>query len=425
MPRLRGAAGKGIRLARRLTARVKWHVTARRAPLVPPAPLVAPTEPVPPFGLFRDIPVAPTQNTYDPGKRIEAFDLRCGPVFPQTGVEPWMRHCFGARAIDLPPHLPQPPRRRIARPCVWLGYLSPHFGHLVAEHGSRFLWSRVMRPDDRYLAALPFRTRPEQMPAHVWDVLAWYGIGSDRLDLVTQPLVARELRVYPQGEILEGAGPSGQYLDLLDRHVAASGLVPVPSRTLYVTRAGLLETGRGSQAGEDFLCARLAAAGVAILDPATAPLRHQLAAYLGAGTIVFSEGSAVHGRQMLGRLAQDLVILNRRPRFRMAESALRPRCRNLSYVEATAAVAVPQGTQQVDILNFAFSIPDFAVIGRVFRDLGHDISLDPGDSELVAALHADARIWAEAAAARRPGFRADDLQAVAVRAMIERGVGTQ
>ena len=368
---------------------IRWAQYRRtRLPL---SPLVAPVEPQPPFGHFSDIVVVPQKNAYR--SHLPGFEnaLCSGPVYPATGVEPWMRHCMANHVADVPPGPPYGPILRMDRPCIWLGYMQMHFGHLIAEHLTRALWARVQRPDDLYLFVMPPGVPVSYL---LRDLFAWYGLPPSQMRQITAPVLAKELRVYPQAELFLGKGPSGQYLDLLDRHVAASGLLARPARTVFVTRHGMLQRSTGSHAAEGYLVELLRRLGVTVLDPASQTLGQQLAVYAGAERLIFSEGSALHGRQLLGRIDQDIVVLNRRPGSRMAENVIAPRCRSLQYVEATAAIATPRHPEWGgEEWNLGLSIYDIVALHEVLRSLGLDIGPIWDHDAYAQALDADAAIW--------------------------------
>ncbi|KGJ10668.1 hypothetical protein IT40_10535 [Paracoccus versutus] len=82
-------------------------------------------------------------------------------------------------------------------------------------------------------------------------------------------------------------------------------------------------------------------AGVAILDPGKETLMRQMALYAGARLLIFAEGSAMHGRQLLGRVDQKILVLRRRPQSRMAWAQLEPKCRKLEYAPIIKAFAMP------------------------------------------------------------------------------------
>lgn len=75
---------------------------------------------------------------------------------------------------------------------------------------------------------------------------------------------------------------------------------PNRGKVVYVSRSAL--TTKGCHAGETYLCSVLQQLGVSVIWPEAMPLREQLQRYAGAEKLVFAEGSALHGRQLLGRL---------------------------------------------------------------------------------------------------------------------------
>ncbi len=67
---------------------------------------------------------------------------------------------------------------------------------------------------------------------------------------------------------------------------------------------------------------------------------------MAAKYLVFSEGSAIHGRQLLGRVDQHVSILRRRFRSHIAHHQIEPRCTSLTYVasfKGAITVAWPEG----------------------------------------------------------------------------------
>lgn len=377
-------------------------------------PCVPPTEPQPDCGSFTNITVVSQANAYRSHLPGAENALNSGPVFREVTPEPWMRHCMADHVADVLPVLPAIANsriERIERPCVWLGYMQMHFGHLIAEHLTRALWSRVQRPDDLYLFVMPPGT---PVPYLLRDLFAWYGLPPDQLRQVTTPVVAAELRIYPQGELFLGQGPSGQYLDLLDRHAAAASLRPRPADTVFVTRFGMLKHSTGSHAAEGFIVSLLRQRGVTVLDPATAPIREQLAICAGAQRLIYSEGSALHGRQLLGRIDQDIVVLNRRPGSRMAENVITPRCRSLRYVEATAAIAMPTHPEWGGLeWNLGLSVYDAAVLRHFFNSIGLDIDPIWDEATYRVALYADAETWVTRLDGAGRGYDRATLEALA------------
>lgn len=392
--RISGATGYARGIAARLYERLRPppEPVAVRVPKggLPSAPEIA---------LFRDIQVIPPvqPRIFVPGgPRLGLGDRQgmcCGPIWPEFESQTWVRHNLEGRPVDLEPQAVARPANVLSRPSVWAGYLHFHFGHLVAEHAPRLLWSRYLRPDDLHLVAI--RPGTTRIPRHVQEVLAWHGLGRRHLMVVTAPTLVRELRVVPQAEQFFGHGPDAAYLDLLDHHVRQSGLVPIRSDILYVTRQGLLPRGHGGHVGEGYLVRRLAERGVSILDPSTALLREQLARYAGARTIVFADGSAIHGRQMLGRIDQRIVVLARRAQARTAEPSIAPRCTDLAYVEATRAAAVPVRPDRRGMHAESVCFYDLDAVLAGLRDVGVDLSSGWNSNDYRASCEADVAAWTD------------------------------
>ena len=286
---------------------------------------------------FNDVPVMPVT-------RIRDHIPLGGPVWPDFERQTAPRFCHGGRPVDAPPPL-RKPVRVFHRPALWGGYLSHEFGHLVAEHITRLLPAVSQRGEDVVLFTLPAQATPETLPGWVNDVFDWLTMPPRRARFVTEPSLAPELRVCAQGEMMGGPAPDPAYLDLLDSLPGRHGLdlqhrVPL----IYVSRAGLVATGRGGHLGEGYLAGLLAQLGVAVVDPGTLPIRAQMQAYAQAGALIFAEGSALHGRQLLGRLEQDIHILRRRSGFDVAKVVLEPRCRALRYHDVVAGHLTVSGT---------------------------------------------------------------------------------
>jgi len=279
-----------------------------------------------PMQRFEDIAILPAQfidrTMYGGGPRWPDFARQIGP-----------RHGRHGRPIDTCPPVPEGDLTEIPDPVCWGGQVYHHFGHQVADYATRVIQTRIERPGDPVLFLLRPDGTPDKLPGHFYQIMDWLGLPRDQIRLINAPHLARRLYVAPQAEQLPDIGPSLTYLDALDANWQRHGLAPTQSDLLYVSRAGMTRTGAGGHAGERYLVDRLRAAGARVLIPEQAPLRHQLRAYAGAAHIVFSEGSAMHGRQLLGYVPQAITVLNRRPQARTALHILRPRCDNLVYAE--------------------------------------------------------------------------------------------
>ncbi|MGL6208997.1 MAG: glycosyltransferase 61 family protein [Paracoccaceae bacterium] len=340
---------------------------------------------LPPLQHFRDVPVVPVLTT-------SRHVAEGGPIWPTFDQQINARHCRNRQPEDKRPATPAT-MAPLSEPAVWGGYLNLQFGHLIVEQLTRLPQSLHDRPDDLYLFTLPRSQTAETLPPWLWQILDWHGLRRDRLHLVDQPLCAAELRVAAQGEMMGLAHTDAAYLDLLDQNTQRQALVPDPAKVVFVTRAGMVANGQGGQAGEGYLADVLTRAGVRVVDPVQHPVAGQLAIYAGAETLVFSEGSAIHGRLLLGRVAQDIHILRRRPNRDIAVEQLVPRCQTLSYhptVGRRLGARMRSGTVRYNVMA---SLYDLTVVFDLFDRLGHDLRPHWDDQAYHEAVTQDLQGW--------------------------------
>lgn len=275
---------------------------------------------------FADVTVYPTQHLVF-GNFARIF--RGGPDWPYFPVQTILRHCRGPIPLpcdsrpetsDAPPDL--------AGPALWCGAITPHFGHMIADFGTRLPASGRFDPDLPLVFSIWDRPGAEPPPAF-WQMIDHLGIARARVRLVRRPTRFARLRALPQGERLAGGLPSRRHLALLD---AIAGPAPEPDLGfVYVSRARLAQ---GRIAGEGVLERALAAAGVQVFHPEHASLAAQIALYRRARHLVFAEGSALHALQLVGRIAAEVSVLARRPRTLMGAALLLRRTPRLRYLRA-------------------------------------------------------------------------------------------
>jgi hypothetical protein len=318
--------------------------------------------------LFRDIEVVPAT-----GADIDGIIPVGGPRWPDFDAQVAVRHCRAGKPVDKAPPEWDGAWVDMERPVVWGGLLHELFGHLVTEMTTRLPVSMEERPNDLYLFGVRPGVTKEAIAPHVQPVLDWYGVRADQWDIPKTGLRVAELRVEQQGEQLYGPAATPEFQEKLDGIAARNGIEGRAYPLLYVTRAGMIERCSGAHAGESYLVEVLQKLGVPVLDPATAPLKEQVEAYAGAETMVFAEGSALHGRQLLGWRDQTIVVLNRRPGAKTAHTNLYRRVPHLRYVEAVRHILA---TVRFDgAVRFQRGLA-FMVLPKVFRtfaDLGVDV----------------------------------------------------
>jgi hypothetical protein len=283
--------------------------------------------------------------------------------------------------------------RPLRRPAVWGGLLVTQFGHLVGEQLTRLPQSLRDRPDDLYLFTCMPGTTPETQPNYIWDALNWYGLARDRVRIVLRPVMAHELRVAAQGEMLGRVAASTEYLDILEATARRHALVPETNRYVFVTRAGLVPAGQGGHAGESYLAAVLERLGVRVIEPGSVPIHRQMEIYAGAGTLIFAEGSALHGRCLLGRLEQDIHVLMRRPSGRTAEIQLRARCRQLAYHPVLAGRLGTRSEGRGNRKDLELSLFDPEVLIAALQAIGIDLGPHWDTEAYLAAVRSDLAAW--------------------------------
>lgn len=371
---------------------------------------------LPAFAVFRDIVVVPPTAHVTPGNPIG----NGGPIWPDWDAQTAVRYCRKGQPADPRPAEPAVAPQRLDGPHIWGGTTRSGFGHLVAEHMTRVLWSVAQRPADPVLFCPdPVNPRNDVEPPF-WDVADWFGLPRDRVRLVTSPLIVAELRVLPQAEQMGHGAPSRAYLDLLDANAGRNALDPVPSDLLYVGRAGMPGKGRGGHAGEAHLIDCLRALGASVLDPGAVPLREQLARYAGARRIVFAEGSALHGRQLLGRIDQDILVLNRRKGWRTAAESIRPRVARIDHADVADTV-LPVVRDGRTLRYAALAIYDIPALFAAWAGLGLDVAGAWDDDAYHEALSGDVEGWLTAL--DRPMYDVPATRARVAGALAARGPG--
>jgi hypothetical protein len=280
---------------------------------------------LPPMLEFADVLVTGSRSRTSPGVLWPDFDRQYHA-----------RHLWFAEPACTRPDIPEGPVDTVSEPAIFVAAADDDFGHLVASAAPRLPQS-LAEGGDRPLV---FSTRAPETPASLPPAFTaivhdWFGIPPDRLRLIHRPTRFARLAIAAQGEHLGGPAPSEAYLALLGGIAARHGISPAPRDIAYVSRAGLAPY-QSALAGEAYLEACLADLGVRIIRPEALPLPDQLRAYATARHLIFAEGSALHGRQLLGRIAQDISVLVRRPGTRLAQAALLARADSVEHVPATA-----------------------------------------------------------------------------------------
>ena len=264
-----------------------------------------------------------------------------GVIFRDPVVQPTLRHFRGESAIDRPLTAlvsGQPAPLRLEGRQFWCGPLAFHFGHQIADFGSRALVASL-DPRGGELLWCPWRTGTcwdELLPWQQF-LLTYLNPGNKPHRICTRPLRLRELVVVPQQARMRSA-PSPDHLEALSW--CERVLMPRPLGVVYVSRARFApctnaDLSKGAFAAEELLERFLQERGVTIVHPETLCLRSQLEIYLGAKALIVAEGSAQHGLELLGVHAhKPVVVICRRPQLEGMGWPLQSRFPQVSFVEA-------------------------------------------------------------------------------------------
>ena len=316
-----------------------------------------------------------------------------GPIWPDFASQTWPRLMRKRRAVDVEPARPDDPIQSFPREAVWGGVLYPQFGHLICEHLTRLLWSRQKWPDLPYVFIAPENYDRDNLPGYIWQLIDWFGLNRGQVHLITSPVRIPTLHVMPQAERLYGRAPSPEYLALLETQVARHNLKPVLSDVLYVGRVGMIEAGSGANAGEAYVVERLKALGVAIMDPTSLPLRDQMERIMGAKHLIFAEGSALHGRQLLGRLPQKIHVLNRRLDHDLGRAELAARSEGITYHKVTRRLVSMSHRMGRDMHHRGLSFYDLPTLTAALAHAGIDLMAGWDDQAYAKAVEKDAKTW--------------------------------
>lgn len=280
----------------------------------------------------RQIPLTLSHVRIDPAS-AEQDKLPLGGILWEEyrDAPDWARHLRGNVPADLTHKPIDKPPKHMRGSYIWGGYAVYHFGHFIAEQAPRLLRGGLENPHLKLILLLPPQSTPSDVPKWLTDILSWFGFSKARIQYITDtPVIVDELLIYPQEEHLTSA-PTTEYVNLLTNHTKSNLKPSQDIKLTYVSRSSIPGGGLG---GERYLEAALAAHGAHIIYPEKLSLSEQLDIYARSKKLLFAEGSAVHGRQLLGYLKQDIHILVRRKGGLFAGRMIRPRCKNLSYIDA-------------------------------------------------------------------------------------------
>ena len=364
---------------------------------------------------FRDVVVTPTAAILS---KPAPFEFKGGPLWPDFGAQLLARHCRDREPLPFDSAPDRPASVDSSLPeAVWCGPVCTHFGHAITDFGMRIAVSAHGLPGLPLLFSV-VAGEASAVPAFFWGILEQFGVERERVVLVERPVRVGVLHVLPQAERMNGPPPEEGYLDLLDRRVRRQHDPSLASRTVYVSRGRFrTDSLMGRIAGEAYLDGVLAAAGVLVVHPETLPVAEQVRLYQNAGRLVFSEGSALHGLQLVGRIRAEVAVLLRRPKGRMASGVLARRAPRVNWIHAMDGHI--RGTRRdgrgFEVSNGLMVLDPALLLPALSAEIGLDLSRHWREAEYREACLADVRTWINYRRHRRKrlGASEGDVEAIA------------
>lgn len=270
-----------------------------------------------------------------------------------------------------------------------------HFGHLISEAISRIPQSLAEHPDLPLYFTCGRPTEAARTSRVFQSIMKWLNVPLEQLRFIHQPTLFRELHIAAQAEHLNGPPTALGYLDLLEARIHGNLQKTRPSGITFVSRCKLAQP-KGSHAAEGYLVDRLEQLGVRVIHPQDLPLPDQMQIYADSKHLVFSEGSAIHGRQLMGYVDQEITILRRRFRSSVAQHQLRPRCETLTYVPCFAGALYTRERDGAKIHHMMSSIYRIAPVFKYFEGIGVDLTSVWNHADYERARDHDVLAWVRA-----------------------------
>ena len=261
-----------------------------------------------------------------PQARVQVFDwpvvgrgprgFRGGPVLTDAADAP-LRHTRGRRPVDsFRPD--EDYADTLPGQYVYAGPVYGHFGHYMAEFAPRIAAARMRGLHHPLLfvssqGANPYPTYSD-FPDFVKEFLAFLDIQPRDVKVINRNTIVEVLHMTEAGSNLAG-GPKPGYVEALTAFCAPKldalhGDTRRP-RKLYVSRSALRP--QGMLLGEAWFEEQLERDGFTVFRPEEWRFSPQLDHYRKAEIVVFPEGSACHGTELLGAgMMRRSVLLPRR-----------------------------------------------------------------------------------------------------------------
>lgn len=317
-----------------------------------------------------------------------------GPILGRSPTENRLRHFHSRNPVDYFDDSSKF-EKKLSGEWNYLGLLVPHFGHAMAESFHRILSSQRRFQCRNWLVVGPRQNSPygaAALPRFFLDAVSLFGIKSEQIFVLTQDSIVERLNIVEHESSL-GMSPKPQYLDDLRDHMTTelakrTSSAPAAER-IYVSRSALPPG--GTLLGERWLESVLIKSGFTIFHPENHSLVEQLQVYTGAQVVIFMEGSACHGAELLGtRMLNNCILIPRRSsHVDYFRNILKPRANSMSVFSGffDIGTAASQSGRVTPAYHLSVSLIDPEGLRR-FLSENYDIDLGylNFDSYRVAAI---------------------------------------
>jgi hypothetical protein len=297
--------------------------------------------------LFHNIEISPIISIH--GNPIQGVNHCAGPIWPDFNNAGFVRHHWGSGrgSVDIEPSSQGDIATHLKGLYIYGGCIYPHFGHFIAEFTSRLFPAVLEHPD----AGVIYVSRDSSIPDFISQIFSLFGI-SERILIVYQPVILEKLIVYKQAEVW-GYSPHPEltYLEMLSSSLSRAGICSAVNKNkyLFVSRANMAA---GRFIAENYLERCFAELGFRIFRPEEHSLADQVQTYLNFENIIFSEGSAAHCLQLMGKIDANIIVLSRRSNTKQfPDDFLKSRVKNLKYFDVML-VKIGAASDSGEQLNF-------------------------------------------------------------------------
>src|ERR1700722_10663001 len=261
---------------------------------------------------------------------------------------------------------------------AYIGPKYPHFGHILAEMVHRIPPTKMLLPNvKKHLIVTTFDDDSgptvDTLCRAYREVLDFFEIQSETVLILNENAIVQRLALCEQGSNL-GGEQLPWYLDALreysTRRLNQLHGSQVEHHKVYVSKSKMPHGGKilGGQYIEELL----AEDGFLVFHPEEAPLSTQMDIYRKASELIFEEGSACHGTELLGdKMLNRTVLFVRRMETRAAfGSILIPRSRDFETFTDTFFLGTIIVNAELGYLHseFGVSLFDPDRIVKFYRD---------------------------------------------------------